>query len=78
MRPSASLLVLFLLSSVSKGPFKYYVGRNVVGGGRVSHFSQKKLYEGVQFNVISVTSGVDGCQLFRKFKRYVTLECYGP
>ena len=74
MLPSASLFVLFLLSSVSKpGPFKYYVGRNVVEGGRVSHFSRKKTLRSVQFNVISITSGVDGCHIFRK-KRYITLE----
>ena len=31
--------------------------RNAVGGGEVSAFPGKKRYEGVQFNVISITRG---------------------
>ena len=31
--------------------------RNAVGGGRVLDFPKKKHYEGVRFNVISVTRG---------------------
>ena len=38
----------------SKGPFKCYVTQVGVGGVR---FSGKKRYEGVMFNVISVTRG---------------------
>ena len=44
-----------------------------VGGVR---FSGKKRYEGVRFNVISVTRGWVGVQ-FPEKKRYVTLES-GP
>ena len=36
-------------------------------------FSGKKRYEGVRFNVISVTRGSEGVQ-FPEKKRYVTLE----
>ena len=36
------------------GPFKCYVMQMGVGGVK---FSRKKHYEGVRFNVISVTSG---------------------
>ena len=43
------------------------------GGGWVSIFSGKKRYEGVRFNVISVTRGWVGVQCPQK-KRYVTLE----
>ena len=42
-----------------------------VGGG--VKFSRKKRYEGVRFNVISVTRGWVGVQ-FPEKKRYVTLE----
>ena len=42
------------------------------GGGGVN-FSGKKRYEGVRFNVISVTRGWLGGQ-FQGKKRYVTLE----
>ena len=45
--------------------------RNAVGGG-VS-FPEKKRYEGVRFNVISVTRGWVGVK-FPGQKRYVTLE----
>ena len=44
--------------------------RNADGGVR---FSGKKRYEGVRFNVISVTRGWVGVQ-FPEKKRYVTLE----
>ena len=47
--------------------------RNTDGGGRVSSFPEKKHYEGVSFNVISVTRGWVGVQFPGK-NRYVTLE----
>ena len=47
--------------------------RNADGGGGVVKLSGKKRYEGVRFNVISVTRGWVGVQLPGK-KRYVTLE----
>ena len=53
---------------ISKRPFKCYVTQ--MG---VSHFSEKKRYEGVMFNIISVTRGWVGVQFPGK-KRYVTLE----
>ena len=43
------------------------------GGGGGVRFSGKKRYEGVMFNVISVTRGWVGVQFAEK-KRYVTLE----
>ena len=43
------------------------------GGGGVSHFLGKKRYEGIGYNVISVTRGWVGVQ-FPGGKRYVTLE----
>ena len=46
--------------------------RNAVGGGGVS-FPGKKRYEGVRFNVISVTRGWVGFTFPGKM-RYVTLE----
>ena len=39
----------------------------------MSNFPEKKHYEGVRFNVISITSGWVGVQFPGK-KRYVTLE----
>ena len=48
---------------MDKGPFKCYVTQMGVGGFR---FSGKKHYEGVMFNVISVTMGVDGGPISRK------------
>ena len=42
-------------------------------GGRGCAFSGKKHFEGVRFNVISVTSGWVGVQFLGK-KRYVRLE----
>ena len=53
-----------------KVPFKCCVTR--MGGGGVS-FPGKKRYEGVRFNVISVTRGWVGVKFPGK-KRYVTLE----
>ena len=47
--------------------------RNADGVGGVSNFPGKKRYEGVMFNVISVTKGWVGVQFPGK-KRYVTLE----
>ena len=47
--------------------------RNAVGGGGGVKFSRKKRYEGVKFNVISVTRGWVGVQ-FPEKKRYLTLE----
>ena len=52
------------------GPFKCYVTQWRVGGCRLS---RKKRYEGVRFNVISVTNGWVGVKFPGK-KRYVTLE----
>ena len=46
-----------------KGPFKCYVTRMGMGGVR---FSGKKRYEGVRFNVISVTRGWVGVQFTEK------------
>ena len=40
--------------------------RNADGGGRVSDFLEKKRYEGVMFNVISVTRGWVGVQFPEK------------
>ncbi len=51
------------------GPFKFL--RNADGGVT---FSGKKRYEGVRYNVISVTRGWDGVQFPEEEKRYVTLE----
>ena len=52
--------------------------RNADGGGGVSHFPGKR-YEGVRFNVISVTKGVWVRVQFPGKKRYVTLEWpHGP
>ena len=50
--------------------------RNAVGGGWVSTLPEKKRYEGVQFNVISVTRGWVGVKYPGK-KCYVTLEFRG-
>ena len=47
--------------------------RNAVVGGWVSAFPEKKRYDGVRFNVISVTRGWVGL-IFPGKKRYVTLE----
>ena len=47
------------LSGFPRGPFKCYVTQMGVGGVR---FSRKKHYEGVMFNVISVTRGWVGVQ----------------
>ena len=47
--------------------------RNADGGGGGVNFSGEKRYEGVRFNVISVTRGWVGVQISGK-KRYVTLE----
>ena len=44
-----------------------------MGVGEGVKFSEKKRYEGVRFNVISVTRGWVGVQ-FPEKKRYVTLE----
>ena len=57
--------------SVSMGPFKCYVTQMGWGGG--VNFSGGKRYEGVRFNVISVTRGWVGVHIPGK-KRYVTLE----
>ena len=54
---------------VPKGTFKCYVTPMGVG----SHIFPKKRYEGVMFNVISVTRGWVGVQ-FPEILRYVTLE----
>ena len=48
-----------------KGPFKCYVTQMGVGGG-VSYLTEKSPYEGVMFNVISVTRGWVGVQFQEK------------
>ena len=50
------------------GPFKCYVTQMVV-----SHFSEKKRYEGVRLNIIIVTRGWVGVEFPGK-KHYVTLQ----
>ena len=55
---------------MSLGPFKCYVAQMAVGGCQIF---RKKRYEGVRFNVISVTRGWVGVQFPGK-KRYVILE----
>ena len=40
----------------------------------MSTFPEKKRYEGIRFNVISVTRGCVGVQFPEEKKRYVTLE----
>ena len=47
--------------------------RNAMGGGGGVIFPEKNCYEGVRFNVISVTRGWLGVKFTGK-KRYVTLE----
>ena len=47
--------------------------RNAVGGGRVSGFPEKKRYEDVRFNVISITKGWVVVKFPGK-KCYVTFE----
>ena len=46
------LVTLLTYGMTPKGPFKCYITQ--WGGGGVS-FPRKKLYEGVRFNIISVT-----------------------
>ena len=69
-RAALFLLRLRPMHTYSRGPFKCYVTQMGVGGVR---FSGKKRYEGVRFNVISVTRGWVWVQ-FPEKKRYVTLE----
>ena len=59
-----------LYKYIPLGPFKCYVMQMAVWG---VHFSRKKRYEGVRFNVISITRGWVGVRFPGK-KRYVTLE----
>ena len=47
--------------------------RTALGGWEGVKFSREKRYEGVRFNVISVTRGWVGVQIPGK-KRYITLE----
>ena len=56
------------ISILSKyfGPGAIQVLRNADGGGRGVTFSGKKRYEGVRFNVISVTRGWVGVQFPEK------------
>ena len=58
-----NLLLFGLGLVISTGPFKCYVTQMGVGGVR---FSGKKRYEGVMFNVISVTRGWVGVQFAGK------------
>ena len=55
---------------IEKGQFKCYIMQMGLGGVT---FSGKKRYEGVRFNVVSVTRGWVGVK-FAGGKRYVTLE----
>ena len=64
------LRLLFISESMGIGAIQ--VLRNAGGGGGIN-FSGKKRYEGVQFNIISVTSRWVGVQ-FPEKKRYATLE----
>ena len=57
-------------NTATVGPFKCYVTQMGVGGVT---FSGKKRYEGVRYNVISVTRGWVGVQFPGK-KCYVTFE----
>ena len=54
-------------ATMAFGPFKCYVTHTGVG---MSHFPGRKRYEGVRFNVISVTRGWVGVQ-FPEKKCYV-------
>ena len=63
-----SMLTAMVISN--KGPFKYYV---MPWGMGVSAFTEKKCYEGVRLNVISVTMGWVRVKFPGK-KCYVTLE----
>ena len=54
---------------LAEGPFKCYV---MQWGGGVVSFPGKKRYEGVRFNVTSVTRGWVGVKFLGK-QRYVTL-----
>ena len=60
------------LRNGSKGAIQ--VLSNTIGGGGGCQLSRKKRYEGLRFNVISVTRGWVGVKITGK-KRYVTLEC---
>ena len=55
---------------VTYGPFKCYITQ--IGGG--VKFSGEKHYEGVRFNVISVTGTMGWVVSFPHKKCYVTLE----
>ena len=61
LRSCDRLVSLLVSLFVSQGPFKCYVTQMGVEGG--VRFSGKKRYEGVMFNVISVTRGWVGVQL---------------
>ena len=67
---------VFFLESLQSRIGAIQVLRNAVGGGGVS-FPEKKRYEGVRVNVISVTRGLVGVKFPGK-KRYVTLAYSRP
>ena len=60
------LTIPYVVSAVCMGPFKCYVTQMGVGCVKLSG---KKRYEGVRFNVSSVTKGVGGGSIPEK-KRY--------
>ena len=70
VQSSCWALIYFILGLHIKVPFKCYVTQ--MGWGGVA-YSGKKRYEGVRFNVISVTRGGWGSNFQEKSER-VTLE----
>ena len=61
--PIALHLIEYKGEETYRGPFKFYVTLMGVGGGKIF---RKKRYEGVMFNVISVTRGWVGVQFPEK------------
>ena len=61
------------ISVMFMGPFKCYI-MNALWVGRVSYFPEKKRYEDVRFNVISITRGWVGVKFPEKVLHTVTLE----
>ena len=68
-----SKLAFIVPTHLRKGPFKCYVVQMGMRGGGGSNFPEKKRYEGVRYNVISVTRRWVGVKFTGK-KRYITLE----
>ena len=59
----SACLIKQVVTNLIKGPFMCYVTQMGVG---VSDFLEKKRYEGVMFNVISVTRGWMGSNFQKK------------